>query len=88
MFRVQVRILRRALALVKVGGRVVYSTCSMNPIENEAVVCAVLASSNGSVKIAEAKINGVELASTGLKVCFVVFTLVLERVRYFALINV
>jgi multisite-specific tRNA:(cytosine-C5)-methyltransferase len=28
----------RALSLVKVGGLVLYSTCSLNPIEDEAVV--------------------------------------------------
>jgi multisite-specific tRNA:(cytosine-C5)-methyltransferase len=38
----QVRILVRALQLLKVGGRVVFSTCSMNPIENEAVVAAAI----------------------------------------------
>jgi multisite-specific tRNA:(cytosine-C5)-methyltransferase len=38
----QVRILVRALQMLKVGGRVVYSTCSMNPIENEAVVAAAI----------------------------------------------
>ena len=34
----QTRILMRALQMLKVGGRVVYSTCSLNPIENESVV--------------------------------------------------
>jgi multisite-specific tRNA:(cytosine-C5)-methyltransferase len=34
----QVRILMRALQMLKVGGRVVYSTCSMNPVEDEAVL--------------------------------------------------
>jgi len=38
----QVRILVRALQMLKVGGRVVYSTCSMNPVENEAVVAAAI----------------------------------------------
>jgi 16S rRNA C967 or C1407 C5-methylase (RsmB/RsmF family) len=40
----QVSILKRALHLVQVGGIVVYSTCSFNPVENEAVVAAAMAS--------------------------------------------
>ncbi|KAI1430643.1 S-adenosyl-L-methionine-dependent methyltransferase [Xylaria sp. CBS 124048] len=38
----QVRILVRALQLLKVGGRVVFSTCSMNPVENESVVISAI----------------------------------------------
>ena len=38
----QVALLLKALELVKVGGRVVFSTCSLNPIENEAVVAAAM----------------------------------------------
>jgi 16S rRNA C967 or C1407 C5-methylase (RsmB/RsmF family) len=38
----QVKILKRALELVKVGGVVCYSTCSLNPVEDEAVVAAAI----------------------------------------------
>jgi 16S rRNA C967 or C1407 C5-methylase (RsmB/RsmF family) len=40
----QLRILLRAMQLLKPGGRMVYSTCSFNPTENEAVVAAALKS--------------------------------------------
>jgi multisite-specific tRNA:(cytosine-C5)-methyltransferase len=46
MHVLQLKILRRALELVKVGGVVCYSTCSLNPIEDEAVVAAVFGGSN------------------------------------------
>lgn len=42
LFSTQVRILVRALQMLKVGGRVVYSTCSMNPVENEAVISTAI----------------------------------------------
>ena len=38
LHKLQTRLLIRALKAVKRGGRVLYSTCSLNPIENEAVV--------------------------------------------------
>lgn len=42
LHQTQVRILVRALQMLKPGGRVVYSTCSMNPVENESVVEAAI----------------------------------------------
>lgn len=30
------------LSLLKVGGKMIYSTCSMNPVEDEAVVAEVI----------------------------------------------
>lgn len=47
----QVRILVRALQMLKAGGRVVYSTCSMNPVENEAVVASAVERCGGLEKI-------------------------------------
>lgn len=39
---VQELILNRGLQLLKKGGRLVYSTCSLSPIENEAIVASAL----------------------------------------------
>uniref|UniRef100_A0A7S2ETV3 SAM-dependent MTase RsmB/NOP-type domain-containing protein n=1 Tax=Ditylum brightwellii TaxID=49249 RepID=A0A7S2ETV3_9STRA len=55
----QLKILMRALELIKVGGVVCYSTCSLNPVEDEAVVAAALKrmcnknarKKNGDVKV-------------------------------------
>ncbi|KAI1083555.1 S-adenosyl-L-methionine-dependent methyltransferase [Whalleya microplaca] len=47
----QTRILVRALQMLKVGGRVVYSTCSMNPVENEAVIVSAIERCGGPDKI-------------------------------------
>ena len=40
--KMQLSILTRGLQMLLPGGRLVYSTCSMNPIEDEAVVAAAL----------------------------------------------
>lgn len=51
LYLTQVRILTRALQMLKVGGRVVYSTCSLNPVENEAVVASAIERCGGSSKV-------------------------------------
>ena len=48
---IQVRILVRALQMLKVGGRVVYSTCSMNPVEDEAVIATAIDRCGGSANV-------------------------------------
>ncbi|KAI5294606.1 hypothetical protein KEM52_003630 [Ascosphaera acerosa] len=51
LHNIQSRILTRALQMLKVGGRVVYSTCSMNPVENESVVASVIERCGGAEKV-------------------------------------
>lgn len=51
--KLQLDILLRGLDMLKVGGRLVYSTCSFNPIENEAVVLAALTKLQGQVSIVD-----------------------------------
>lgn len=51
-------LLRRALALCRPGGRVVYSTCSLAPEENEAVVDAVLRALPGAARVLPLCVEG------------------------------
>ncbi|CAH0596909.1 unnamed protein product [Chrysodeixis includens] len=50
---IQYRVLKRGCELLEVGGRLVYSTCSFNPVENEAVVHRVLQEAGDSVKLVD-----------------------------------
>ncbi len=47
------KILVRGLELLAEGGRLVYSTCSMNPLEDEAVVAMALQMSKGAVELVD-----------------------------------
>lgn len=49
----QCRTLIRGMSLCKKGGVVVYSTCSLNPIEDEAVISHCIAASKGTFRIAD-----------------------------------
>lgn len=51
LYNLQLRILFRGLQLLKKGGRLVYSTCSMNPVENEAVVASAIEACGGISKV-------------------------------------
>lgn len=50
---VQYRIVRRGVELLEIGGRLVYSTCSLNPIENEAVLHRLLKESDGALELVD-----------------------------------
>ncbi|KFK32820.1 hypothetical protein AALP_AA6G291900 [Arabis alpina] len=49
----QVILAMRGLSLLKVGGKMIYSTCSMNPVEDEAVVAEILRRCGDSVELVD-----------------------------------
>jgi len=57
----QLQLAQSAASLLKVGGRMVYSTCSLNPIEDEAVVAALLNSARGALKLVKIELTGFKL---------------------------
>jgi 16S rRNA C967 or C1407 C5-methylase (RsmB/RsmF family) len=44
--------------LLKIGGYLCYSTCSHNPLENEAVVAELLRKANGSLELVDTPLDG------------------------------
>ncbi|KAF2149767.1 S-adenosyl-L-methionine-dependent methyltransferase [Myriangium duriaei CBS 260.36] len=63
IIKVQTGLLREALRVVKVGGRVVYSTCSVDRGENEGVIKSVLAGGGVDVVDSRKVLEGVEEVS-------------------------
>ncbi|KAH3742651.1 NOL1/NOP2/Sun domain family 2 [Pelomyxa schiedti] len=51
--KLQSRIAERGAQLLRVGGRMVYSTCSFNPIEDEAVVSHLLRRTQGALQLVD-----------------------------------
>ncbi|ETO76887.1 hypothetical protein F444_07777 [Phytophthora nicotianae P1976] len=49
----QLQIAKRGATLLKVGGNMCYSTCTFNPLENEAVVADLLRWSKGSLELVD-----------------------------------
>jgi 16S rRNA C967 or C1407 C5-methylase (RsmB/RsmF family) len=47
LHKLQLELLVKAISLTKPGGRIVYSTCSLDPIENEAVISEILGLDDG-----------------------------------------
>lgn len=62
---IQYRILKRGLELLAIGGILVYSTCSMNPVENEAVLCRILNETGDAVELVDCESKLPELKRLG-----------------------
>lgn len=52
--------------MLKVGGKLSFSTCSLNPIENEAVVAALLKANKGKIRILDVSLPNFKF-TPGLK---------------------
>ena len=53
MQSIQLRIATRGIQLLAPGGLMVYSTCSMNPVENESVVAQLLQTFQGQISLVD-----------------------------------
>nr|CAB3264454.1 tRNA (cytosine(34)-C(5))-methyltransferase [Phallusia mammillata] len=57
---IQLKILIRGLELLTNGGQLVYSTCSLNPIEDEAVVAAAMHKCGAAVELLKVELPGLK----------------------------
>jgi NOL1/NOP2/sun family putative RNA methylase len=64
--KLQKWMLRSAISATKVGGRIVYSTCTMSPEENEEVIDWILEKENGNITIENFPIKNLQFTN-GLK---------------------
>lgn len=55
---IQLQIAIATVNMLKAGGRMVYSTCSINPIEDEAVVSSLLQHFKGALKLVKSSLPG------------------------------
>lgn len=64
LHRLQYKIARRCVEILSINGLMCYSTCSLNPIEDEAVVAALLRRFRGSIELVDVKSKMPQLNSS------------------------
>lgn len=57
----QAYLLRSAISATKVGGEIVYSTCTLSPEENEGVIDWILKKEGENIEVCEINIEGLEM---------------------------
>jgi len=65
----QIALLDSSVRALKVGGRMVYSTCSLSPLENDGAVAAVVKRYPGMLKIIKFKLSIGEATKLGWLLC-------------------